>query len=283
MARDLAPSAGIPASRTASDWLCPRSPHALNTTILFALNTVPSLSPPKPTAMVLPRNICTGLPSRSCKASSTVISSSRMQPQAALRRVAPAGDLPSSHTCQNRGSPVSTSATTHDGAGSSSASGMSTHTSHRLRDHGPDYSLENYSLTLTATVLFSCVPTDSYRLIFLYPSLCLSAVAHSGDAVAAIARKQLRGGKLAVATQLVHHKTTVNDPYGSSGAPLWQTATFAQPGATTFGQYDYTRSGNPTRTILEEQVGPMHVLLRCFASSLFFAAPCVGHRALSMH
>lgn len=33
--------------------------------------------------------------------------------------------------------------------------------------------------------------------------------------------------------------------------PLWQTATFAQPSATTFGEYDYTRSGNPTRTMLE--------------------------------
>lgn len=43
----------------------------------------------------------------------------------------------------------------------------------------------------------------------------------------------------------------LQDPYGSSGAPLWQTATFAQPSATTFGEFDYTRSGNPTRTMLE--------------------------------
>ncbi len=41
------------------------------------------------------------------------------------------------------------------------------------------------------------------------------------------------------------------DPYGASMPPLWQTATFAQPSATTFGEYDYTRSGNPTRTCLE--------------------------------
>ncbi len=43
----------------------------------------------------------------------------------------------------------------------------------------------------------------------------------------------------------------VVDPYGGSMPPLWQTATFAQPSATTFGEYDYTRSGNPTRTMLE--------------------------------
>lgn len=40
---------------------------------------------------------------------------------------------------------------------------------------------------------------------------------------------------------------SVQDPYGSSTPPLWQTATFRQPNATSNGPYDYTRSGNPTR------------------------------------
>ncbi len=60
--------------------------------------------------------------------------------------------------------------------------------------------------------------------------------------------------KMNVATKIIHAKTSVNDPYLSSGPPLWQTATFAQPTSTTNGEYDYTRSGNPTRTMLEEQV-----------------------------
>ena len=63
-----------------------------------------------------------------------------------------------------------------------------------------------------------------------------------------------RWSSLNVATQLIHGTSSVRDPYGASGPPLWQTATFAQPSATTFGEYDYTRSGNPTRTMLEEQV-----------------------------
>ncbi len=50
---------------------------------------------------------------------------------------------------------------------------------------------------------------------------------------------------------LVWSGVQVVDPYGASMPPLWQTATFAQPSATTFGEYDYTRSGNPTRTCLE--------------------------------
>lgn len=38
------------------------------------------------------------------------------------------------------------------------------------------------------------------------------------------------------------------DQYGSSSVPIYQTATFKGMG----GQYDYTRSGNPTRSHLGE-------------------------------
>jgi len=40
-------------------------------------------------------------------------------------------------------------------------------------------------------------------------------------------------------------------------APIYQTATFRQPTATEFGEYDYTRSGNPTRTLLERQLAEL--------------------------
>jgi cystathionine beta-lyase len=39
--------------------------------------------------------------------------------------------------------------------------------------------------------------------------------------------------------------------------PIYQTATFEQPTATEFGEYDYTRSGNPTRTLLQEQLADL--------------------------
>ncbi|GFR53198.1 hypothetical protein Agub_g15947 [Astrephomene gubernaculifera] len=78
--------------------------------------------------------------------------------------------------------------------------------------------------------------------------------------------------KLAVATRLVHPKTKVVDPYGGSMPPLWQTATFAQPSATTFGEYDYTRSGNPTRTMLEEQFAALEGGDRGFAFTSGMAA-----------
>ena len=44
------------------------------------------------------------------------------------------------------------------------------------------------------------------------------------------------------------------DIHGAFVPPIYQTATFEQPTATEFGEYDYTRSGNPTRTVLEQQL-----------------------------
>ena len=45
-----------------------------------------------------------------------------------------------------------------------------------------------------------------------------------------------------------------NDANGAIVPPIYQTATFEQPNASEFGNYDYTRSGNPTRTLVEEQL-----------------------------
>src|ERR1041384_5769880 len=48
-----------------------------------------------------------------------------------------------------------------------------------------------------------------------------------------------------------------DDAHGAIVPPIYQTATFEQPAATEFGEYDYTRSGNPTRTLLEEQLADL--------------------------
>jgi cystathionine beta-lyase len=79
-----------------------------------------------------------------------------------------------------------------------------------------------------------------------------------------------------IATKLAHAKTSTTDPYGASSPPLYQTATFAQPSATENGPYDYTRSGNPTRTQLEEQMAVLENADRAFAfSSGMSALMCV--------
>jgi hypothetical protein len=69
-----------------------------------------------------------------------------------------------------------------------------------------------------------------------------------------------------IATQLVHPDKVIDDPYMCSNTPIYQTATFGQPSATTFGPYDYTRSGNPTRTVLEKQMAALEGAHGAFAA-----------------
>jgi cystathionine beta-lyase len=59
---------------------------------------------------------------------------------------------------------------------------------------------------------------------------------------------------LSLETALAGYDPCPNDPYGSTCMPIYQTATFQQPTATEFGAYDYTRSGNPTRDALQNQI-----------------------------
>ena len=61
-----------------------------------------------------------------------------------------------------------------------------------------------------------------------------------------------------------------HDAYGAIVPPIYQTATFEQLNATEFGEYDYTRSGNPTRTLLEQQLADLEDAgyACCFASGM---------------
>ncbi|CCG83749.1 protein of unknown function [Taphrina deformans PYCC 5710] len=71
-----------------------------------------------------------------------------------------------------------------------------------------------------------------------------------------------------LATELVHFdppKSGSRDPYNASVAPLYQSATFKMPSATEMGEYDYTRSGNPTRTQLEQHLAKIMQAKRCLA------------------
>jgi cysteine-S-conjugate beta-lyase len=53
------------------------------------------------------------------------------------------------------------------------------------------------------------------------------------------------------------HLGSPDDPFGATVPPLYQTVTFHQDSALEFGEYDYTRSGNPTRSLLERQLAQL--------------------------
>ncbi len=58
------------------------------------------------------------------------------------------------------------------------------------------------------------------------------------------------------ATQCVHFEAR-RDPFDAISPPIYQTATFRQPTASELGEYDYTRTANPTRTLIEQQLAAL--------------------------
>jgi len=56
---------------------------------------------------------------------------------------------------------------------------------------------------------------------------------------------------LSLRTRCIHVGNEVDSATGAVVKPIHLASTFAQPGAGVWGQYDYSRSGNPTRTALQ--------------------------------
>ncbi|KAK3391021.1 Cys/Met metabolism PLP-dependent enzyme-domain-containing protein [Podospora didyma] len=69
--------------------------------------------------------------------------------------------------------------------------------------------------------------------------------------------------RYALATELVYTET--KDQYGSSSIPIYQSATFKQTSSSGGNEYDYTRSGNPTRTHLERHLAKIMNATRALA------------------
>jgi cysteine-S-conjugate beta-lyase len=74
------------------------------------------------------------------------------------------------------------------------------------------------------------------------------------------------------ATELIHFEAAPDDPFTPLSTPIYQTATFEQPSAIEFGRYDYSRSGNPTRAVLEAQLARLERAPRAFAYASGMAA-----------
>jgi cysteine-S-conjugate beta-lyase len=74
------------------------------------------------------------------------------------------------------------------------------------------------------------------------------------------------------ASRLVNFDVSPNDPHRPMSTPIYQTATFEQVYADRFGEYDYSRSGNPTRKVLEDQIASLEGGSRGFAFSSGMAA-----------
>src|SRR5438552_2885719 len=104
---------------------------------------------------------------------------------------------------------------------------------------------------------------------------CARSVAKPPVVHAATGRSYLsRRCGMKLATRLVRYDQCPGDPYRPMATPIYHTATFEQESATEFGAYDYSRSGNPTRTVLERQLAEMENANRAFAFASGMAASC---------
>ena len=72
------------------------------------------------------------------------------------------------------------------------------------------------------------------------------------------------------ASRLVTFDPAPGDRYRPVATPIYQTATFEQEFADEFGEYDYSRSGNPTRSVLEKHLATLENGTRgfCFSSGM---------------
>jgi len=73
-------------------------------------------------------------------------------------------------------------------------------------------------------------------------------------------------------TLLLNFDPAPGDRSRPANTPIYQTATFRQDSATSFGDFDYSRSGNPTRAVLETQLALLESGTRAFCFSTGLAA-----------
>ena len=73
-----------------------------------------------------------------------------------------------------------------------------------------------------------------------------------------------------LASRLVHFDSAPGDPLHPISTPIYQTATFEQEHVDQCGEYDYSRSGNPTRAVLEKHIASLENGTHgyCFSSGM---------------
>lgn len=84
-----------------------------------------------------------------------------------------------------------------------------------------------------------------------------------------------------VDTLLLHNRFKHDQVTGALSVPIYNTSTFHQFDVDTFGKYDYSRSGNPTREALEEIIALLEGGTKGFAFSSGMAAISTAFLLLS--
>ncbi|MEM6470682.1 MAG: PLP-dependent aspartate aminotransferase family protein [Planctomycetota bacterium] len=91
-------------------------------------------------------------------------------------------------------------------------------------------------------------------------------------------REQNDSGRHSFRTRAVHVGSEIDPSTGAVVPPVHFASTFRQPGAGEWGEYDYSRSGNPTRTKLQETLAS----LEGGCGSLAFSSGMAAIHAVTM-
>src|SRR4051794_22464201 len=83
------------------------------------------------------------------------------------------------------------------------------------------------------------------------------------------------------ATRLIHFGAEIDSQTGASSVPLYQASTFHHFSLDNPPEYDYTRSGNPTRQALEDYIAMLEGGTKGFAFSSGMAAISAAFMLLS--
>lgn len=73
-------------------------------------------------------------------------------------------------------------------------------------------------------------------------------------------------------TKLIHNGNEIDKHTGALSIPIYQASTYHQPDMENPGEFDYSRSGNPTRKALEDTIAQLEGGVRGFAFSSGMAA-----------
>lgn len=82
-------------------------------------------------------------------------------------------------------------------------------------------------------------------------------------------------------TLLLHNQYKHDSQTGAVNVPIYNTSTFHQFDVDTFGKYDYSRSGNPTREALEDIIALLEGGTKGFAFASGIAAISTAFLLLS--
>lgn len=80
------------------------------------------------------------------------------------------------------------------------------------------------------------------------------------------------GEQFSLQTRLLHNQHKIDPHTGAVSVPIQHASTFHQFSFGEFGEYDYARSGNPTRQALEEVIAELEGGVRGFAFASGMAA-----------